>query len=210
VVTRKLRSAAALLLLLASCSTTRLTDTWRDPGYVSKPVKRVFVIGVLVRDEVFDSSFEKAMAQALTAKGYQVVTASMAFSPWELDSDKIEKYVRAHRMDLVVQMRISTRTTSSYTPPATAYVGMPTNVPVGWYGGGYGGYYAPGMLVTQQGHVSEDSRIAAEIKVFSVPGEALVWSSSASVENVVGDKDAGRSLSAEVVHDLLRAGILVP
>ncbi|HET8733294.1 MAG TPA: hypothetical protein VFM45_05915 [Anaeromyxobacteraceae bacterium] len=200
--------AAVALLSLQACSTTRLTDTWRDPGYATRPVSRILVIGVLVHDDRPDPSFENALAAALTRDGYKVVTSSMAFSPMDLETDRIEKYVRDHRIDLVVQMRIAPRVSSSYTPPASAYVGLPTNVPTGWNGGWYGGWYAPGMLVTVPGRVTEGSSVEAEIKAFSLATESMVWSAASSTENVVGDKDAARSLAAEVVRDLEKAGIL--
>jgi hypothetical protein len=200
--------AAAALLSLQACSTTRLTDTWRDPGYATRPVSRILVIGVLVRDERPDASFENALAAALTRDGYKVVTSSMAFSPMDLETDRIEKYVRDHKIDLVVQMRIAPRVSSTYTPPASAYMALPTNVPSGWNGGWYGGWYAPGMVVTVPGRVTEGSSVEAEIKAFSLATESMVWSAASSTENVVGDKDAARSLAAEVVRDLENTGIL--
>jgi hypothetical protein len=203
-----LAASAAALLALGACSTTRLTGTWRDPGYATRPVARILVIGVLVRDDSPDASFENALAAALTRAGYKVVTSSMAFSPSDLDSDRIEKYVRDHRIDLVVQMRIAPRASSTYTPPASAYQGLPTNVPTGWYGGWYGGWSSPGMLVTVPGHVSEGSSVEAEIKVFSLATESMIWSAASSTDNVVGDKDAARSLAAEIVRDMERAGVL--
>jgi hypothetical protein len=205
----RLLPAAAALLALSACSTTRLHETWRDPGYATRPVQRVLVIGEVIRDDRVDASFENALAQALTRDGFKVVTASMAFDPGTLDSDRVEKYVRDHRIDLVVQMRIVPRVSSTYTPTSTAVLAMPTNAPSPWAGGWYGGWYSPGMLVTRPGHVSEDSTVDAEIKVFSLATESMIWSAASSTENVIGDGDAARSLAAEVVRDLERAGVLV-
>jgi hypothetical protein len=74
----------------------------------------------------------------------------------------------------------------------------------GWYGS-----YTPGFVATRPGHVSEDTTVASEIKVFSLRAEAMVWSGTASTVNVVGDQDAARSLAAEVVKDLVDTGTLV-
>ena len=190
-------------LLLSACSTTKLADTWHDPAYQPRPVNRVLVIGVLVREETFDASFENAMAQAIRDRGFQAATASSLFSPWQLDGEKIEQYARDNAVDLVVQQRIATHTTSAYTPPSSEFVTL-ANPSGGWYGS-----YTPGFVATRPGHVSEDTTVASEIKVFSLRSEALVWSGTASTVNVVGDQDAARSLAAEVVKDLVDTGILV-
>lgn len=205
----RLLAAATAVLALSACSTTRLSETWHDPGYASRPVQRVLVIGEVIRDDRVDASFENALAQALTRDGYKVVTSSMAFDPGALDSDRVERYVRDHRIDLVVQMRLVPRVSSSYTPASTAILAMPTNAPSPWAGGWYGGWYSPGMRVTRPGHVSEDSTVDAEIKVFSLATESMIWSAASSTENVIGDKDAARSLAAEIVRDLERAGVLI-
>lgn len=174
--------AAALtaLLSLSACSTTRLADTWRDPEYQPQPVKRILVVGVLLREQVFD--------------------------PWDLDREMVVKYVRDHHLDLIIQQKIATRTTTSYTPPSTALVPLPTNAPAG-YGGWYGSP-SPAYLASRPGYVSEESSVTAEIKVFSARTEGLVWSGNSATANVLGDKDSARSLAVEVVRELTRAGIL--
>lgn len=199
-------AALAVLLSLCACSTTRLADTWRDPTYKPEPVKRILVVGVLLREQTFDPYFENALARALTSDGYLVVTGSMAFDPWDLDREKVVKYVRDHRLDLIIQQKIATKTTSSYTPPSTAYVPLPTNAP-----GAYGGWYGsptPAYLASRPGYVSEESSVTTEIKVFSARTEGLVWSGNSATANVLGDKDSARSLAVEVVRELTRAGIL--
>ncbi len=202
-----LRTAAlAALLSLCACSTTRLTDTWRDPTYKAQPVKKILVVGVLMREQAFDPYFENALARALTNDGYLVVTGSMAFEPWELDRDKVVKYVKDHRLDLIIQQKIATKTSTNYTPPSSALVMLPTNVP-GSYGGWYGSP-SPAYIGSRPGYVNEESSVATEIKVFSARTEGLVWSGKSATANVLGDKDAARSLAAEVVRELTRAGIL--
>jgi hypothetical protein len=197
---------ASALLLLGACSTTKLADTWHDPAYAPVPVKRVFVIGVRVRDDVFDASFENALAQAFRDKGVQAATASSVLAAWELDKDKVVQYVQDNGVDLVVQQRLATHTTSSYTPPSVAFMAMPGTPVDGWYGS-----YSPGyaMATSRPGHVSEDTSVASEIEVFSVRTRSLVWSGCAKTANVVGDQDAARSLAAEIVKDLVKDGILV-
>jgi hypothetical protein len=203
-------AALATLLSLCACSTTKLADTWRDPAYKAEPVKRILVVGVLLREQVFDPYFENALARALTNDGYLVVTGSMAFDPYDLDREKVVKYVKDHRLDLVIQQKIATKTTTTYTPPSTTFVALPTNAPSG-YGGAYGGWYGsptPAYLASRQGYVSEESSVTTEIKVFSARTEGLVWSGNSATANVLGDKDAARSLAVEVARELTAAGIL--
>jgi hypothetical protein len=199
-------AALTALLCLCACSTTRLVDTWRDPAYQAQPVKRILVVGVLLREQAFDPYFENALARALTSEGYLVVTGSMAFDPGDLDREKVVKYVRDHRLDMIIQQKIASKTTSNYTPPSVAYVPLPTSAPGGY--GGWSGSPTPAYLASRPGYVSEESSVATEIKVFSARTEGLVWSGNSATANLLGDKDAARSLAVEVVRELERAGIL--
>ncbi|AMV70889.1 hypothetical protein JCM30471_26960 [Desulfuromonas carbonis] len=65
----------ALLLTLTGCASTRISGTWRDPGYSAR-INRVLVLGV-AKQESTRKIFESAFANGLDAEG---VTAVPSFS----------------------------------------------------------------------------------------------------------------------------------
>jgi hypothetical protein len=103
-----LSSALGLaVLVITSCATTNIVQVWRNPNYLSAPVKRVFVVVVIpyAQDRV---SFENAIAESLTKKGFEVATSSGIVPPGQSDNDEIVAYVKEMGVDLVVVVRLVT------------------------------------------------------------------------------------------------------
>jgi len=198
-------ASTVALLLLSSCATTNLVQTWRDPKYVATPVKRIFIVGIMPND-AYRVSFENALAQALQAKGFQAATASSVFPPGQLDKEKVQQYVSDNQVDLVIVQRLAKKTTAEYVPPTVAYV-PPAPYYGGWYGAygyGYGAVYSPG-------YIDEQTTVMAETNVYSArtQPEALIWSGNSDTFNVQSAQGAAQSLAASLVNDLIKAGILV-
>ena len=199
-------ASAAALLVLSSCATTNLVQTWRDPNYQATPVSRIFIIGIMPND-AYRVSFENALAQALQSKGFQAATASSVFPPGQIDKEKAQQYVKDNNVDLVVVQRLTKKTSEVYVPPTAYYTG-------GYYGAygygyGYGGY--GGGMAYSPGYIAEETNVVAETSVFSTSTspERLIWSGQSNTFNVQSAQGAAQSLSASLVNDLIKAGILV-
>jgi hypothetical protein len=198
-------ASTVALLVLSSCATTNLVQTWRDPNYQATPVKRIFIVGIMPND-AYRVSFENALAQSLQSKGFQAATASSVFPPGQLDKEKVQQYVSDNQVDLVIVQRLAKKTTAEYVPPTVAYV-PPAPYYGGWYGAygyGYGAVYSPG-------YIDEQTTVMAETNVYSTrtQPELLVWSGNSDTFNVQDAQGAASSLSAALVGDLIKAGILV-
>jgi curli biogenesis system outer membrane secretion channel CsgG len=190
-----LASVAALATLgLAGCASTSVTQLWRDPSYRSRPASRVFVVAAMPGN-ANPAQFESALAQALTAKGFQATTRSSLFPPGRIDRNKVQEYVNGNGVDLLVMERLTTE--------AAAPVAVTTTVSQssGWYGA-YGGATATSTTISQGTDVS------ARIEVFDVRTEpdTLIWSGQS---NAVDLQDAAQSLSAALTSELIKAQILV-
>ncbi|MGD8694560.1 MAG: hypothetical protein PVI74_11960, partial [Syntrophobacterales bacterium] len=55
-----------------SCSTTKISETWKDDGYQGAPFSDLFVIGV-AKKETTRRSFENMFVEKLQAAGVQAV-----------------------------------------------------------------------------------------------------------------------------------------
>jgi hypothetical protein len=151
-------------------------------------------------------TFENSLAQALTAKGFVVATASSVFPPGQLDKDRVAQYVMENQVDLVIVQRLTKQVTQEYVPPTVAYV-----PPAPYYGGWYG-YYGYGYgAVYSPGYMTEDVNVIAETNVYTARTnpEALVWSGSSNTFNVQSAQGAAQSLQNQIVADLIKAQILV-
>jgi hypothetical protein len=185
---------AVLALSISACTSTELVQLWRDPNYRAQPVKRIFVIAE-IQNPAYKTQFENALAQALTAKGFQAATATSVFPPGPLDKYAVANYIEGNGVDLVIRMRLTKQTTTEVVPATVTYAS-------GWYGGG---------VAYSSGYVSEETNVACETGVFNVKAdpEILVWVGKSATTNVQGAYDASQSFAKALVEDLVKAGILV-
>jgi hypothetical protein len=199
---------AVALLVLSSCTGTKMVQTWRDPKYQAQPVKRIFLACIMPSDAA-RVTFENTLAKALLDQGFLAATSTGVFEYGVVDKEKALQFVKENKVDLVIVQRMMKETELAYMPGT-----LDSNVPDSpfwgnagtWYGAyGYGGSsYSPGYM-------EEDTRVKTETTVFSTATdpEKLVWSGASSTINVQSAGSAAKSLATELVSDLIKAGILV-
>ena len=190
-----LTSVAALATLSVSgCASTSVTQIWRDPSYRSRPVNRVFVVAA-IPSNAKPAQFENALAQALTAKGFQATARSSVFPAGRIDKTKVQEYVAANGVELLIMMHLTTEAAAPVVRTTTVSQSS------GWYGA-YGGATATSTTISQGTDVS------ARIDVYDVRTEpdTLIWS---GVSNAVDIQGAAQSLSAALANELIKAEILV-
>ena len=190
-----LASVAALITLSVSgCAGTSVTQVWRDPSYRSRPVNRIFVVAA-IPSNANPAQFENALAQALTAKGFQATARSSVFPGGRIDKHKVQEYVAGNGVDLLIMMHLTTEAAAPVVRTTTV------SQSTGWYGA-YGGATATSTTISQGTDVS------ARIDAYDVRAEpdTLIWS---GVSNAVDIQGAAQSLSAALANELIRAQILV-
>ena len=190
-----LASVAALTTLSVSgCASISVTQLWRDPSYRSRPVNRVFVVAA-IPSNAKPAQFENALAQALTAKGFQATARSSVFPAGRIDKTKVQEYVAANGVELLIMMHLTTEAAAPVVRTTTV------SQSTGWYGA-YGGATATSTTISQGTDVS------ARIDAYDVRTEpdTLIWS---GVSNAVDIQGAAQALSAALANELIRAQILV-
>jgi hypothetical protein len=190
-----LASVAALATLgVTGCASTSVTQVWRDPSYRSRPVTRVFIVAA-IPSNAKPAQFENALAQALTAKGFQATARSSVFPGGRIDKHKVQEYIAGNGVDLLIMMHLTTEAAAPVVRTTTV------SQSTGWYGA-YGGATATSTTISQGTDVS------ARIDVYDVRTEpdTLIWS---GVSNAVDIQGAAQSLSASLANELVKAQILV-
>jgi hypothetical protein len=194
-VTRHLLASVAAFVTLSvtGCASTSVTQLWRDPSYRSRPVNRVFVVAAIPTN-ANPAQFESALAQALTAKGFQATARSSVFPGGRIDKHKVQEYIAGNGVDLLIMMHLTTEAAAPVVVNTVAQSG-------GWYGA-YGG-----ATVTST-TISQGTDVSARIDAYDVRTEpdTLIW---AGVSNTVDIQGAAQSLSAVLANELVRAQILV-
>jgi len=198
-------ASAVAILALASCTGTKMIQTWRDPKYQAQPVKRIFIIAVVPSDR-HRVLMENTLAQTLLDKGYLSATSTGVFQEGQIDKDKATAFAKSNKIDLVIVMRLTKSTELDYLPPTLDYV--PASA---YYGGWWSAYGAGDGFYYTSGYLEENTTVKSETSVYSAhtDPEKLVWSGASATFNVQNAQDAAKSLSDALVADLVKAGILV-
>mgnify|MGYP001034148475 CR=1 FL=1 len=131
-------------LVLAACSPTVLTGSWRDPAYTGGPPKKILVVGMAQKDLV-RRMFEDEFVRQLQEAGVQAAASYPIFSPAQLKEqrEQIEAEVRKLGCDQVIVTRLVDRRIEEVTTPGTAYG-------TSYYGGGWNSYYRDSYTVVYQ------------------------------------------------------------
>jgi phytoene dehydrogenase-like protein len=195
-VNRLLPGPVAVLaaLLVSGCASTSVTQLWRDPSYRSRPPSRVFVVAAMPGN-ARPAQFEIALAQTLTARGFQATARSSVFPGGRIDRRKVQEYLGDNGVDLLVMIRLTTEAAAPVTVSTTVAQSS------GWYGA-YGGMAATSTTIVQ------GTDVTAQVEVYDVRTEpdTLVWSGAS---NTVDLKTAPEALAAVLTDELIKAQILL-
>jgi hypothetical protein len=190
------RRLLLLLLLLAGCASTSITDTWRDPGYSGGPFKRVMVLGVF-QQPTARRTFEDIFAAKLRAAGvdaipsYQVLPQDRPSAEGAVSEAAARGGADGLLMVHLLRVDRQVRVTPGYAPAMYP---------------GFHGYYSAWIAYPD---VYTYDIVSAEVNVFEVNSKRLVWGGMTETFNPqsVSRESAG---FADVVIAALAKDGLVP
>lgn len=194
-------SVLALLVGLAACSGTRLSDVWRDPQYSGEPFHQVavFVLGSnpAVRRLVEDEVVRRLPMNTRGIGGYGLVPDAERG-----DVEKALERLRAGGYDGAMIARLVG--VDGPTPWAT---GSLKQVPVSYRT--LSNYY---VNATEEGERSSGLRtptvVRVQMNVYAVASQALVWSAASRTFNPEETRDVAADMAKVAVEELQKAGLL--
>lgn len=194
-------SVLALLVGLAACSGTRLSDVWRDPQYSGEPFHQVavFVLGSnpAVRRLVEDEVVRRLPMNTRGIGGYGLVPDAERG-----DVEKALERLRAGGYDGAMIARLVG--VDGPTPWAT---GSLKQVPVSYRT--LSNYY---VNATEEGErssgLSAPTVVRVQMNVYAVASQALVWSAASRTFNPEETRDVAADMAKVAVEELQKAGLL--
>jgi hypothetical protein len=181
-------------LLLASCASTRLTETWLNPSVAPLHFRKVLVMAV-VKGAALRRIAEDAMVQALrparAVPSYRIVSDAEILNP-----ARALAHLQRDGFDGAITLRIvSNRERLTYVP----------------------GQYAPDFLaywwsawppVYQPGYVVTDRVVRVETNVYSLPDQQLVWAGLSRTLNPSSFGRLAEGIAKAVGARLRREGVV--
>lgn len=185
----------AVLLLQYSCASTKISQSWVEPGN-TKSYNDLLIIGIGESEQTrraYESYFVEALReQAIEAEAsYKLIKSNE-----KIDRDTIIKAIEGLNIDGVLITHMVAVDEETVYRPSTGYM----------YGGAYGGYYHGGYYgsmysyyphvnsyVHDPGYYTTHETYTLETSLYDVATEDLVWTartrtfSPGSVDEVIVD-----------------------
>ena len=188
--------------LVASCSSTKITSSWREPdkAVVVEKLNKVLVVA-LFKDEISRHKAEDQMASYLKGKGivsYNYLDASFNKANEELLRTKI----KADGFDAAVTMRlVDVDKEKIYTPGNTSF--YPT-----YYRNFSGYYYRSWNNYSTPGYYSTTKTYTIETNVYSIKEDKIIWSGLTETTNPDGVNKMTAEVSKAVYGKMVKEGFI--
>jgi hypothetical protein len=193
--------ALAVLIGLTSCSTTRLTDVWRDPGYAGGPFHQVAVF-VLGADEAVRKLVEDEMVRRLPMSTRGIGSYGIVPEAERGDIDKARERLRTGGFDGAMIARVV-----GVEGPVPWAAGSLRQVPVSYRT--LGNYYVNTYQETERSSSLRASTVVrVQLNVYAVASETLVWSAASRTSNPEETRDVAGDVAKLAVEELQKVGIL--
>ena len=194
-------SVLALLVGLAACSGTRLSDVWRDPQYSREPFRQVAVF-VLGADPAVQRLVEDEVVRRLPMNTRGIGGYGLVPDAERGDVAKAVERLRAGGYDGAMIARLIG--VEGPTPWAS---GSLKQVPVSYRT--LSNYYVNASEETERASaLSAPTVVRVQMNVYAVESQALVWSASSRTFNPEETRDVAGDVARLAVAELQRAGIL--
>jgi len=189
-----------VIALFASCSSTQIVKTWREPGAsVSPGPQNKALIIALVKDETSRRVIEDEVVKRLKASAvasYKMLTPEMLKAA---SDEALTKMVTEGQFTHVLLMRLAD------IEKETSYVQGTTS---GYYGG-YGRYYGYGAgMYSSPGYYQTDKNYFIETAVYSVTPNKLLWTGTTKTVNPSNITKTLNEIADVVIEKMKKDGFL--
>jgi hypothetical protein len=197
-------SATAAALGVAAGAGTSFVSTWRNPEAQADTFRGKKIVAVFVSpDEGERRSVEGLLASELTQRGAEGVPAVVLLPAPEIrDEAKVKARLAAAGVAGAVVFRLVAEDRQMTASPDAYYSGKTyASLWGGYWGVGWDGVYAPGMLLTQYA-------VHVEVLVYSLEQNKLLWAGQSSTSNPKRADKLVRDVVTKAAKEMKKAGLI--
>ena len=190
---------AAIAMTLASCASTSLQSTWKDPTAAPLNLKGKKVVALVVTDEeALRYATEEEAAREITVHGAVGVPAYRLLPQAQIrDKERARAIFEREGIEAVVVVRQVAKEKAL----SGSFWGGPSHSSLwgpGLWGGGFGG----------DGYLRTDTILIVETLVYSLQQNQLVWASQSQTMNPTQVGSFVRELSKTLGTEMEKQGLL--
>jgi len=197
----------ALLVLLAACSSTKVTSSWKANDTSQLNYRQVLVLGIMPnKDRAIRENMENELAGELKEAGVNAIAASTVFAPNQLNNmneQRALRWLRNKGYDAVMTIVLLDKNRErNYVP------GNITYQPLGGYYSRFWGYYRNVYgRVYEPGYYTTNTNYFWETNLYSVGDNKMLYSVQSKSFNPSED-NIGRDYARQITRDMIKQGVL--
>ena len=208
--------ACVLLLGAVACTSTatKISQSFRNPGFEETVFEKLFVIGV-APDQEGREAFENAFTAAIVKEGGSAqASSSLLPDTTLLPEEAIHAAIEAGDFDGVLITRLlGVDRKTTFTPPRSYYRPRTMFYHAGpAWGMGFGGFYGfYGTTFTEQhrpGYFETSKTVRLETNLYSAATNDLVWTAQSETVDPKSVPDLLASMTATVAKRLRSEGFI--
>ena len=197
--------ALPLMLLLASCSTSRITDSYTN-NRATAPAKRILVLGLFSeKNNRAKRAMEDELVKDLNKFGYNAVTATDKFGPTAFrgmtEQQAIRKLQDEGIQNVVTITLVNKDKQKRYVPATYGYT------PGFW---GYYSYYSPWSYGPsyRPGYTEVNTNYAFETNLYDVSNNSLIYSAESKTVDAGTMATLANDYARSIVRDMKKRNVL--
>lgn len=204
----KLIMSVFAVLVLASCSSTQVVSSYKDPSAPQKNYSKILVLGIFQqKDRAFRVESENSLAGRLKSAGYNAVTAMDEYGPKAFDKvpeDQVADKLKSSGYDAVITIALLDKKKDQYYQP-----GRVSYQPVGVYYNRFGRYYSTIYdRVVDPGYYTTSTDYFLETNLYDISSGNLVYSVQTQSSDPSSAGELANDNSKKIVKDLKDKGVL--
>jgi hypothetical protein len=204
-----LMSSMIVLLIGISCSSTKVTSSWKANDASKVNYQKVLVLGIMNKDNdrSVRENMERQLASELNESGINAVPASTELGPKAFNNMNEEKALRTLRnkgYDAVMTIVLLDKAKEkSYTPGNVTYqpYGFYYNRFWGYYRTVYGRVYTPGYYTTNTNYFWESN-------LYDLRNNKLLYSVQSKSFDPSSAESLGNEYARQITKDMVKQGLL--
>lgn len=197
-----------LFLLLAACSSTNVTNSWKDKDIEQASFRKVMVIAMVPEtDRALRQRMEDQMVDDLVKRGYNAVSSLSEYGPKAfagMNERQVLQDLNKGKIDGVITVSLlNTEQSENYIPGSVRYepYALVYNRFWGYYQTIYNRVYTPGYRDRQTNYFFETN-------LHDVRSNKLLYSAQSKSFDPSSAKQIANDVAKAVVKDMQKNGIL--
>jgi hypothetical protein len=198
----------AAISLLAACSSTKVTSSWKSPDVTSGSLsmKKIMVAALLPdNSRKLQKSMEKQLVDELKTKGVNAVSAYEVYGPKYFPQDEkkaVDKMQESGVDGFLTIVLMDKSKEQNYNPGYSQFQ------PLGYYRNWFGYYRTVYGRVYTPGYYTSQTKYYWESNLYNVPAEKLIYSAQSESFDPSSVNKLANDYSGKLINDMMKQGLV--